>query len=107
MVWLGLEFNSLITMITIPQPKLADIAEIVAAWSTKSMATLHQLRIILGNLLNISQCCVPARFFLNHMLSTLRACPPTSSTVLSSEVGKDLHWFFDYLPSTNGIYIIY
>ena len=79
----------------------------VAAWSTKSIATLHQLRVLLGKLLNISQCCVPPRFFLNWMLSSIRACPPTCSTALSSENVKDLHWFSEYFLSTNGTYIIY
>ena len=54
MVLLGLVFNSLTMTITIPQPKIDDIAQMVAAWSTKSTATLHQLRVLLGKLLLIS-----------------------------------------------------
>ena len=36
MVRLWLEFNSVTMTNTIPQPKLADIADLVAAWSTRS-----------------------------------------------------------------------
>ena len=88
---LGLEFNSVTMTISIHQPKLADIADLVEARSTRSQATLDQLRVLLGKLLNISQCCVPARFFLNRMLATLRSCPLTGSTALHSEFIKDLH----------------
>ena len=50
MVWLGLEFNSVVMTITIPQPKLAEIADLVAEWTTMSHATLHQLRVLLCKL---------------------------------------------------------
>ena len=68
-----------------------------------------QLRVLLSKLLNISQCCVPPKFFVNRMLATLISCPPppTGSTALSSEFIKDLHWFYECIPSNNCIYIIH
>ena len=41
------------------------------------------------------------------MLDTFRACPATGDTELSLGFKKDLQWFAEYLPSTNGVYIMH
>ena len=84
MVWLALEFNSVVMTITIPQPKLAEIAVLVAEWTTMSCATLHQPRVLHGKLLTISLSCVSSRFSLTVCSLPQDPAPPPGSTALSS-----------------------
>ena len=92
---------------TVPQDKLAEIQLLVHHWSSKPMATLRDLRTLLGKLLYISQVCPPARLFLNRMLDTLRQCPEQSSVTLSPEFHMDLAWFDQFLPTTNSTFLIH
>ena len=105
--WLGLEFDSRNMTLSIPPAKLQDILTLVQQWQHKSTASITDLRSLLGKLLHVAQCSSPARLFLNRMLATLRSCPPRGSTRLSTEFKKDLAWFAQYLPTTNGVYIIH
>jgi hypothetical protein len=75
--------------VSIPQDKLAEVANMLEAWAGKRAATLHELRVLLGKLLFVAQCSKPARMFLGRMLATLRDCPPpkdhTHSPLVSSK----------------------
>ena len=75
MTWLGMDFDLVQMSITICPSKLAEITILFSGWKTWSHADLHSLRVLLGKLLNVTQCCPLARYFLNHMLDTTRACP--------------------------------
>jgi hypothetical protein len=107
MIWLGLEFNTLDMTVSIPQDKMQEILSIVREWLPKKTATRTQLKSILGKLFFITQCCPPARMFLNRMLATMRDCPPVGSTSLNEEFRKDLRWFSAYVSSTNGVFMIH
>ena len=106
MTWLGLEFNTLVMTVSIPADKLQEILSLVCEWLDKKTATRTQIKSILGKLFFISQCCTPARMFVNRMLATLRSAPHQGSTSLPEEFRKDLRWFDTYLSSTNGVYMI-
>ena len=81
-------FNTLEMTITIPLTKMAEIAKLVAELQHRTHASLHQLRALLGKLLNISQYCIPACFVLNQHL----------------EFRKDLEWFAQYLLIKWGVH---
>ena len=90
-----------------PKEKIQDTLMIVKQWLPRRSATLHDLRVLLGKLLYIAQVCAPAHTFLNRMLATLRACPAQGYIDLSQEFQKDPQWFVNFLPNTNGIFIIW
>ena len=77
------------------------------AWKTRAHTDLHSLRVLLGKLMNVSQCCHPVRHFLNHMLNTLKACIAAGTIPLMLEFRKDRSRFDQFLPETNGVYIIH
>ena len=68
---------------------------------------IHDLRSLFGKLLFVAQCRPPAFLFTNRMLETLHACPLQGSIPLSPEFRKDLAWFQQYLPCTNGVFLIH
>jgi hypothetical protein len=106
LTWLGLVFDSEAMSVSIPQAKLQEVQVLVKAWSTRSRATLHSLRELLGKLLYVAQCSPPARLFLNRLLKSLRECPAKGTLLLSPDFRKDLKWFAAFLPQCNGVFII-
>lgn len=98
MVWLGLQFDTTSMTITIPHAKLTEIADLVADCYRHTHENLLALRVLLGKLFYVSQCCIPARFILNRILEILMSCPPIGDMEISSMFRKDLQWFDTYLP---------
>ena len=103
--WLGFKLDMDTGLITIPTDKIERTIEALTSIKHKSHIPIKHLRSILGKLLHISQCSYPARLFLNRMLATLRA---TSGNMAYLDAGfhLDLQWFLEYLPGTNGKYLI-
>ena len=83
MIWLGLEFDSIWMTVIIPPIKLKEIDSLVSEWQNPSHVNIHALWVVLGKLLNVTQCCPAAHLFLNRMLDTLRSCRPTGLISLS------------------------
>ena len=107
LTWIGVQFDCTAGQIKIPNDKLQEISQVVTNWQKKSTANLKQLRSLLGKLLHISQCCKPARLFLNRMLYTLRTHNNEAAPMqLNPDFHKDLAWFHDYLATSNGVFII-
>ena len=75
-----------------------------SGWTWCQQINLHQLRVLLGNLFHMAQCCEPVRLLLIHMLATLRGCPIPGQVKLDMAFRKDIHWFQKYSASTNDIF---
>ena len=86
---------------------MSKFMDLVGMWLHGTTANIQDLRSLLGKPLFVAQCCPPAHLFTNRMLETLRACPLQGSTPMSPEFRKDLAWFQQYLPCTNGVYLIH
>ena len=82
MTFLGLRVNTISMTVTLPKEKMAESMQLVNNLNCKSHANIHELWAILRKLFYVAQCCPPARFFMNCMLNTLRACPLTGSSPL-------------------------
>ena len=93
--------------VTLPPDKLSEIMCLVDCWGHKSTANIYDLRSLLGKLLFVAQCCPQSCLFTNRMLETLQACPLQGVVHLSPEFKKDLAWFHQYLPCTNGVFLIH
>ena len=103
MIWLGLNFDTINMTVTIPKEKMANIMQLMEGLSHKSLANIHEQRVILSKRFYVVQCCPLARVFINRMLDTLRTCPLTGLVPLSQGLQKDIAWFRAYLPHSNDI----
>ena len=65
------------------------------------------MRMFLGKLLNVAQCCATACFFLTHLSEILKGCPAQGSIRLSQQFNNDLAWFAQFFPDTNRVFILY
>ena len=88
--------------ISIPEVKLTEIKSICKDWSHRTHATRRQLQSLLGRLLYIHKCVVPARLFVNRMLQVLRNTPVGQKIRLTEKFHQDLRWFNKFLTNYNG-----
>ena len=70
MTWLVLQLDTSKMMITIPEGNMVGTMP--------------------GKLFHMVQCCLPARYFVNFMLATLRVCPVTGHVQLTQECQRDV-----------------
>ena len=106
MVWRRFIFDTLQMTVAIPQVTLHETLQLMDEWADRLSANLHQLRVIPGKLFHVSQCCEPARLFLNRMLATLIGCSIKEKVKLDTEFKKDIQWFRKYLVSANWIFMM-
>ena len=106
MVWLGLLYDTINMTISIPQPKLQEIMELLGEWAGRQRATRGQLQSLLGTLQFVAGVSPPTRVFTNRMLQTLREAPKRGYESLSWGFKRDLAFFLALLPSYNGVRII-
>ena len=69
----------------------------------KRHLTKKAFQSLLGKLLYIHKCVVPARTFINRMLALFRQSSTKRRIVLTEEFHNDLNWFLLFLPKFNGI----
>ena len=106
MVWLGLLYDTINMTISIPQPKLEEIMQLLLEWDGRQRATRKQLESLIGTLQFVAGVSPPTRIFSNRMLQTLREAPKRGTESLSWGFKRDLAFFLALLPSFNGIRIV-
>ena len=104
--WIGVTFDSVDMLMSIPPQVIADTITLVNNWLHKRSATRHELQVLLGKLFYAGKCCLAARLFVGRMLSTLRSTAPSVSSTLSDSFRADLRWWRDMLPQYNGRLLI-
>ena len=98
MIWLGIEFDTVRMLMTIPPVKLAEIMQFVQDWGGRTRATRRDIQSLLGLLNFVAGVAPPARLFTNRILDCLREAPRTGSVTLSLQFKQDVRFFADLLP---------
>ena len=81
MIWLVFEFNTVDMTVSISPDMHTEVMAIIRQWSSKKLANIHELWILLGKLFHIAQYYPLAQFIVNCMLTTLRAYPHRAHSV--------------------------
>ena len=106
LIWLGLELNTELMTVTIPEEKLKATLTLCQKWLEKKKASRSQLRSLLGKLKHINTCIPPASSFFARILATLRATPFTGYHTLPNDFYKDVLWFVKFAQRFNGIVLL-
>ena len=69
MVWLGLKFNTFTMTVTLPPVTLNEIMSLVHMWLGKEIASIQDLRSLLGKRIYMAQCCHPDTLSLVEYLT--------------------------------------
>ena len=105
--FLGIWFDSEAMTMEVTPERLTEIKELSAGWLRKSHATVKEVQSIIGKVNFVAKCVRPARIFIGRMLNFLREMPKGKKKYrLTDEFKGDIKWWFEYLPSFNGIALI-
>ena len=99
---LGITFDLDNNSLYIEKSKLEEIYAECMAVRSKSTLSRRQFQSLLGKLIYLHKCVVPARIFINRMLDLFRNNSHTKRIKLTDEFFKDIDWFITFLPGFSG-----
>ena len=100
---LGIKIDIDANTLSIDPKKLTSIYSECQAVRNKRHLTKKGFQSLLGKLLYLHKCVIPARIFINRMLALFRERSNERRIHLTSDFHKDLDWFLAFLPQFNGI----
>ena len=103
--WLGIDICSVSMSLSIPDDKLNQVREEVNRCRVKRTIHRKLYESLLGRLLHVAKCVVPARIFMSRMLQAYREAKSWFVRV-TPEVRADLDWFAEFCAQWNGRAII-
>ena len=101
---MGIAIDVDVGQLSIPQDKCLEILDLCRHYRSCRFITKKQLQGLLGKLLYLHRCVIPARMFVNRLLNKLRIA--TNRVKVCDDVKKDLSWFIQFLLKFNGKIII-
>ena len=100
---LGIKINLDENIISTDPDKLASSYAECQIVANRRHLTKRAFPFLLGELLYLHKCVIPAHTFINRMLALFRDKSNKRRIYLTSEFHKNLAWFLIFLPQFNGI----
>ena len=110
MPYLGIQFDTVRMIMSIPPEKVAEVREEITLWMKRSSTSKKSLQQLLGKLFWVSRCVKFSRGFMGRLLSQLQQMHNLADhkkTKLSSGCKRDIAWWDRYLRRFNGIEKLY
>jgi hypothetical protein len=110
MPYLGVNFDTVKMIMSIPAEKLTEVREEINSWSRKTKATKKGLQQLLGKLFWVSRCVKYSRSFMARLLNQLASMhtlPDHKKAALSDDCRQDIQWWSRYLRRFNGVECMY
>ena len=106
MVFLGIEVNSLLLTLRIPQDKLQEILELLDLWCDKHTCTIKELQSLAGVLNFASRCVKSGRVYLSRILNFLHSIPGKGLHTVPRGTLLDIKWWREFFPLYNGVTMV-
>ena len=118
LTFLGIELDTVAMEARLPPSRLAELQLLIVGWQSRKHASVKELQSLTG-LLNFACSVVrPGRFYLrriiNHTTHVISLCAAAHGKrghlapfPLTKAVMEDLRWWADFLPSWNGVSLLY
>ena len=102
--FLGIELDTHLMVLRLPQEKIEELRALLAHWRTKKWCLLKDLQSLVGKLQHAYKVVRPGRTFLRHMFELLRGTAKRQYYIhLSATFWSDLAWWIMFLESWNGV----
>ena len=99
---LGIQVDIVNSSLSIDQAKLEAIHNECFQVANKKYLSKKRFQSLLGKLIYLHKCVIPARTFVNRILQLLRDNTGKKRIQLNTEFFKDIAWFQTFLPHFNG-----
>lgn len=108
MLCLGIQVDTELQTLTVPDFRIQELTDELKEWQTKSSYTKKQLQSLLGKLSFVTACVKPGRVFMSRLLNTLRdnSTKYRINLKVNDEMRADINWWLTFLPSFNGVSLI-
>ena len=107
--FLGVLFNAQAQTMSVTPERLQELKELTESWlnSNTGSFTRKQLESLIGKLQFVAACVRPGRVFISRLLNKLRGLNSTGNYDMDSQVLKDMYWWYKFLPTYNGVSILW
>ena len=107
MEFLGNTVDSEKMTIEVSQHRLDELDQELTQWINGDFCTKKKMQRIIGKLSFITNCVRPGRIFISQLLECMKGMPNRGSTPIPEETKKDLRWWKHFLPTYNGVSILW
>ena len=110
MPYLGVNFDTVKMIMSIPAEKVTEVREELALWQRKTKTTKKGLQQLLGKLFWVSRCVKYSRGFMARLLNQLTSMHTMSDNKkvpLLEDCRSDISWWSRYLSRFSGVECMY
>ena len=103
LVFLGIEIDAELMIISLPEDKLSEIMSMLDFWSHRKKCTKRELLSLIGSLSFASKIIKCGRLFLRRLIDLSTTVSRYEHRIsLNVEAQADISWWLEFLPSWNG-----
>ena len=103
LTFLGLELDTVLQQIRLPQAKLAEMLEVLTHWLHHNKTTKRELLSLIGKLAFAARAVPAGRLFLRRLITLSTKVRSLHHRVrLNEEARADICWWNSFLPTWNG-----
>ena len=103
LVFLGIEIDAELMIISLPEDKLSEIMSMLDFWSHRKKCTKRELLSLIGSLSFASKIIKCGRLFLRRLIDLSTTVSRYEHRIsLNAEAQADISWWLEFLPSWNG-----
>ena len=103
MIFLGIEVNTNLFTLSIPQDKWKQILQLLLDWKQKTVASKTETQSLAGSLNFACKCVRSGRVYLSRILNFLRTLPRYGKVPIPSTVRADIEWWIEFAPTFNRV----
>ena len=89
--------------VEVSEQRLHELMIELNNWLQITRFTKKRIQSLIGKLNFITNCVKAGRVFLNRLISEMKKCPEYGFRVVTKELLKDVQWWLKYLPTYNGV----
>ena len=108
LIFLGIEVDSQLMELRLPQDKLGDLKCLLAQWLGRKHTTKRDLESLTGKLQHACRVVRPGRSFLRRLYALISVGNhPSSLLRLNREIQSDLWWWYTWVEEWNGVSLLW
>ena len=106
-IFLGIELNTVLMTMRLPDEKLARLKELIHKWLTRHAAKKRELLSLIGQFVQACKVVIPGRIFLRRMLDLAASRHDLDHWIrLNEGFRSDLIWWDMFMESWNGVSLL-
>ena len=86
---------------------MCELHQLLQIWTEKTTAHRREVESLIGEIQFVANCVRQGRVFIARLLNWLRGTPVRGYQSVPLEARKDIYWWYVYLPSFNGIALMW